>query len=261
LNGRYSHALAINEKGDIVGDADTPDAILPVVWRAEAGYPASPLSATHGYAQAVSPGGRVAGVEVDERGWRLVVWTEGGREEGFRAAEHRIIHVTGLNDGGEVVGFTSATAQFSSESSPAGFRWAHGRMRALPTLGGAESRPASVAGDGTIVGWSRTAQGAKRACAWRRTSVNDLGTLGGAWSAAYGVAAGGQIVGEAQTAAGDVHACAWDGDRPIDLDDPAMGVEQRLSSAVGVNRAGQILGQVSDTAAFVLSPAERPARP
>lgn len=111
------------------------------------------------------------------------------------------------------------------------------------TFGGSSSEARGVSANGTVVGWTFTASGQRRAFRWTRDGgIEDLGALGNA-SEAYGISADGRtIVGVSTTA--DLRTCAvrWvNGVGPQDLggESPAQAVGVSADGSVIVGQANR----------------------
>jgi probable HAF family extracellular repeat protein len=252
LGGDASSAVALNDHGDIVGDAETRDTRLAVVWPAGGVRAPIALSSARGFAQAINRNGDIAGVEVGAHGWRLVLWQRGRRRE-RQAPGGLVLRVTGMDDRGGVVGYTAEKGPFSIESNPSAFLWHDGKLEMLPTLGDPRSEARAVSNDAGIVGWSVKGN-ARRACVWRAGVLQDLGTLGGGSAGAEAIAPNGAIVGGAETSAGVGHACAWFSGQVVDLNDRVSGAPATLENATGINEAGDIIAETSDHRWLVLTP-------
>jgi probable HAF family extracellular repeat protein len=115
----------------------------------------------------------------------------------------------------------------------------------LGTLGGREAYAQRISNNGRISGFARIADaaGSFRAYQYFGGVMRDLGTLGGASSFGYDITDAGQQVGEALNGAGAARAFIYTGGRLYDLNTliPANS-GWVLSSARGINQAGQIVG-------------------
>lgn len=236
LGGPNSHAFAINDGGDIVGDADAPDPnapgqffTRPAVWRAGAAAP-EPLDGLGGH---------------------------------FGGA-------TAINQGGVIVGYSAVVGDFPPPQAIPDHAFlydpADGSTTDLGTLpGGINSEAYGVNDRGWVVGTAETPTGPTHAFLYRDGHMSDLGTLAGGQSFASGINNDGLVVGDALVAAGDHHAFLYDGQRMRDLNDlidPAAG--WTLEYATAVNGSGLItgVGTVGGAEhAYLLTPLPPPPRP
>lgn len=112
----------------------------------------------------------------------------------------------------------------------------------LSTLGGTESAALRLNDAGTVVGWSKTANGQIHACRWVNGVAQDLGTLGGTRSRARWTNNANAIVGESLLAGGssdtDFKAFYYDGGVMNAL--PTLGDNWSAAYAIGDN--GNIVG-------------------
>jgi probable HAF family extracellular repeat protein len=174
---------AINERGQVVGQADTA--------AKDAG--GSPIP--HAF--------------LWENGRMRDLGTLGGKESGAVA----------INEGGQVVGQSETTSKGSDYLFAHAFLWQNGRMRDLGSLGGPVSVASAIDSRGQIVGWAQTTvdrcedvdgyHNCQHAVVWQRGKIHDLGTLGGAESDAEAINDRGQIVGWTDTKTGQRHAVLW----------------------------------------------------
>ncbi|HEV7758314.1 MAG TPA: hypothetical protein VGO78_04975 [Acidimicrobiales bacterium] len=127
------------------------------------------------------------------------------------------------------------------------FRWRHGRMTDLGTLGGPNTRlGASTIGRtdllnerGQVAGTSETATGDLHAFRWTDGRMRDLGTLGGDTSYAFGINDRGDVVGMSQRASGEMSAFLW---RDGVMTDIGAATGGPGSIATAVNDRGDVLG-------------------
>jgi probable HAF family extracellular repeat protein len=147
-----------------------------------------------------------------------------------------------INDSGTIIGFSTTAAQEQRM-----FRWRHGRMTDLGTLGGPNTR-LGVTGvgqshllneRGQVAGTSETASGDLHAFRWTGGRMRDLGTLGGDTSYAFGINDRGDVVGMSQRASGEASAFLWRDGVMIDLGAATGGPG---SIATAVNDRGDVLG-------------------
>ena len=167
----------------------------------------------------------------------------------------------GVNNGGQVTGFLSATGTTHA------FLYSGGQMTDLGTLGGSLSQGSAINRYGQIAGGSTLVPstqfvGATHAFLYSGGQMKDLGTLGGASSYAFGINSFGQVVGWSDIASdnGVLHAFLYTPGRGmLDLNRLLpKGSGMVLSGAAAINDAGQITGGATVASgaihAFLLSP-------
>ncbi len=159
----------------------------------------------------------------------------------------------GINNSGQIVGWSAAILADGTYAQHAFFKTATGGLQDLGTLGGGTAGATGINESGQVVGWSSTilpgGASEQHAFLWTAAGgLQDLGSLGGD-SMAYGINSSGQVVGTAGTVSPGgalvQHAFSW----------TAAGGLQDLgtlgggnSSARAINDNGQIVGS-ADTAA------------
>ena len=139
-----------------------------------------------------------------------------------------------INDAGQAIGgATTAAGEIHA------FRYDHGTMTDLGTLGGAVSYPHAISENGKVAGDSTTAS-QQHAFLYDDAGLHDLGVLpGGTWSIGNTVNDAGQVAGDAEVAGGQYHAFLFDGAAMVDLGVLPGDVN---SEALYINAAGQVVG-------------------
>ena len=176
LGGPRSDAAAINDRGQVVGSANTSA-------RSKRPWTFEPFI-THAF-----------------------VW-ERGKMRDLGTLRGESSHALAVNERGQVVGVAST----KTGSHP--FLWSGGRMRDLGSLGGPNSEAKAVNERGQVVGASDTpardgkGNPVRHAFVWENGKLTDLGTLGGS-SEAVAINERGQIIGWSETTSGAVHAVLW----------------------------------------------------
>ena len=121
----------------------------------------------------------------------------------------------------------------------------HYTVTDLGALGGDRSTAVAINNDGKVVGNSETSDGNTHAFLAHNGVMIDLGTLGGKNSQAMRINDIGVIVGRAQVADGAYHSfISLGGSQLWDLTEIDDRLKDRFSVAVGINRAGHVVGYV-----------------
>lgn len=198
LGGRWSFAEAINERTEVVGEAQLPsENYRAFLWRQGQGIRSlGTLGGSNSFAADINDEGEVVGLSEIRPGSDMVrafLWSEArGMRGGLGTLGGRNSVAVGINNRREVVG-VSENAKLENRA----FLWRPGRgMRSLGTLGGAFSEATDLNDATQVVGTSQTASGEHHAFLWTAArGMEDLGTLGGTTSVARGISETGEIVG------------------------------------------------------------------
>jgi probable HAF family extracellular repeat protein len=243
-----SVAMAVNNRGDIVGDVRValPDgrfASHAAVWEsgefrdlgAELGAPPGEAW-TH--AEAVNDRGTVvvSGGPDGLATWRDGVWTVLGIRE---ASAHDINH------SGAIVG------NYRVSGAQHAFLYRNGVLQDLGELGGGIATAEAINDRGIVVGWGFRADFSAAGFVYEDGVRKELGTFGGRSSQALDVNDRGTVVGFAQDASG--RSIAFMTDRSGELR-PVADLEGN-STAWAINRRGAIVGS-SDSHAFLVEDGE-----
>ena len=171
LGGNNSFAQGINNRGEVVGIAETPDT-----------DPNCECPIIHAF--------------LWDKGILHDLGTLGGRNSGAGMA--------GINPEGQVVGFAE-TETVDSNNPPflesRAFLWQKGVMTDLGTLGGNDSTANAIDSQHRVVGDSLTGEADPffgqqfHPYLWEKGVMRDLGTLGGSSGFASGINEVGQVVG------------------------------------------------------------------
>jgi probable HAF family extracellular repeat protein len=224
LGGPSSIALALNERGQIVGSADTKTRDRNGVWIQHAFlWQSGKMSdlGTLGGAYAASCGA----VDVNEHrqvvgacwsntisfgqcgnGQHAFLWQNGKmRDLGTLGGKQPTSGAIAINDKGWIIGNSPATC------SGHPFLWRNGRMIDLGALPGGHSAGAVAINErGQVIGNSAT-PGVQHAFVWQNGTMTDLGLLArnSSWSSATAINEHDQIVGNSTTARGKGRAVLW----------------------------------------------------
>lgn len=240
--GESSSASGINDAGEVAGEANTAESIVPFVWTPSGGLRRSPLLAGDNCGQAfgINRHGHVVGYSSGPNGRRAFLWTRRGsvRDLGILPGGN-YSSASDINDLDEVAGTSGSAA------GERAFLWTtNGNIRDLGTLPGDTSSEASaINNNGDVVGYSKGPRG-MRAFLWTEaTGMQDIGVLpGGNSSRALGINDMGAVVGSSTSSWGD-RAFIWTRQAGMrDLNSAAF-VPFRVVfvEAHAINNAGQVL--------------------
>lgn len=152
----------------------------------------------------------------------------------------------GINDAGQVVGFSDISSLNSPDNAEHAFLYSGGTMIDLGTLGGRNSNAYAINNAGQIVGYSLTAGPNPRgqpfdrhAFIYENGTMRDIGTPG-EMSTAWDINDAGQVVGVGGSDSGFARAFLYDSRSGAMADLGALG--NAGSIAYGINNAGQVVG-------------------
>jgi probable HAF family extracellular repeat protein len=239
LGGNHDFAAGVNNKGLVVGWAETP---------------------VH------DPTCSPSSAQVLQ--FRAVVWDpKNGNGAKIKSRELRPFGgdstsaATAINDSGQVVGISGdcdqAVGRYSARHAVLWDR--NGKVTEIPNLGGTSwHTPMDINAKGDVVGFSNPAEPGdevgdfiSRAFFWKNgaATATDLKTLpGDFYSEAFAINSGGQIVGVSFGGANGSHGFIYENGVMKDLNDlVGAGYPDILRSAQDINDAGQITGRVFET--------------
>ena len=228
----FSHARAVNELGQIVGESTNDDFRNPraTLWENGTMTDLGNLGGGEAFANDVNEAGQIVGASLDASGyqraflWQNGVMTDIGVPPGASAVA--------INDKGQIAGTMNGGRQ--------GFLWDHGTITDLGNLGGQGVYASGINNEGQIVGWSYDRSGSiNRPFLWQNGTMTDLGTpTGWTWGLAVDINDAGQVAGYGFNATGFTRALLWSQGQITELGDLGSGI----STANGINNAGMIVG-------------------
>jgi probable HAF family extracellular repeat protein len=270
LGGADSEATGINDRGEVVGmsgvapGSEQFDAFIVRGGQLTDLGPVDAETAASGLVS-INASGVISGLSnqaedavIERHGKETVLGALGGLGS----------VATGLNNSGQVVGFSATGTLPPANGSPFptiifhAFLDSHGRMNDLGTLGGEESYANGINSRGTVVGDSLTANDAAlHAFVDSRGKMTDLGTLGGRDSLGSAINDQGVVVGSSLTSASVNHGFIEQHGRMVDLNSLIpSGSGLVITAATGINDRGQIVAEgyqtssPSDDLGLLLSP-------
>jgi probable HAF family extracellular repeat protein len=241
FGGEYGSGSGINDAGEVAGEANTADSIIPF-FRAPAGLlkriPLLPGD-NCGQAFGINKHGHVVGYSSGPMGRRAFVWTKSTdvRNLGTLPGDN-YSSASDINDLDQVAGTSGSAAGGHA------VRWTNGIIRDLGTLPGDTSSEASaINNNGDVVGYSKGPRG-MRGFLWTQLSgMQDLGVLpGGNSSRALGINDMGAVVGTSTSSSGD-RAFIWTKEVGMQDLNAAISVSSGVTfvEAHAINNRGQIL--------------------
>jgi probable HAF family extracellular repeat protein len=262
LQGGYAAAAEdINDTGQIAGWSNNGN----FEGRAVRWHQGTTTDLGESGAAAINASGQIAGnTFVTSTTSHATLWTGNTRTDLGMGTLGGAAFANGINDAGQVVGFSRPANSFTERAT----LWNGTTATDLGTLsGGTISRANDINNAGRIVGYSASSDG-DRAALWTGGTVTALGTLGGTRAEANAINEAGQIVGQS-TIGDDIfdwHATLWNGTTAVDLnnflDSETRAAGWVLMFANDINDNGAIVGTASnknlsiyEDRAFLLTPA------
>jgi probable HAF family extracellular repeat protein len=246
--GDHGSASSINDAGEVAGEANTAESVVPFLWTRNGGLRQCPLldGDNCGQAFGINRYRHVVGYSSGPNGRRAFLWTQGRRVRDLGVLPGgNYSSAFDINDLDEVAGTSGSAA-----GDRAVLWTTDGNIRDLGTLPGDTSSEASaINNNGDVVGYSK-GPGGMRAFLWTQaTGMQDLGVLpGGNSSRALGINDMGAVVGSSTSSSED-RAFIWTSVTGIrDLNgETSLPFGVVLLEAHAINNRGQILVMGTNT--------------
>ena len=259
LGGTSSSAEAINDSGQVVGNASTASGDSHAFITGLNGVGMTDLGVLGG--RAINDSGQVAGtfLAADNTTHAFITGSDGVGMTDLGAIGKVSVIVQGMNTSGQVVGFSIVDADFNFLAFMTGPNGV-GVTNLDTTFGGIQSVANAINDSGQVVGAAELDRANLISHAFitgpGNTDMTDLGTLGGPTSSAFDVNNSGQVVGRADTDGGDSHAYIT-GPNGVGMTDLGT-LGGSFSFATDINDAGEAAGFAgttnnSETHAFLFS--------
>ena len=216
--------MRINDRGQIVGTRDDVDGTF--LWSRGR---LVPLGNSISYPIGINERGQILGQQTGANGLsRPVIWSKG------KVRVLPLDTASGINNRGQVSGGRLVDAGGFHASL-----WYRGKVTDLGAAAFNRSNTYAINSRGWVIGWRFSAQQDERATLWRHGVSTDLGTLGGDSSTAVEINDRGVILLTSHLPDGTEHPALWRRGALTDLS--AAGVEGDLA---GYNNRGEIAGSI-----------------
>jgi probable HAF family extracellular repeat protein len=217
----------INNKGQIVGTVDTDQGLQAVLWSRGKITDLGTLGSEFDWPTAINGRGQIVGIGTTANGTTApFLWSQG------RMRKLNLDDVSDINNRGQITG--------GRLISSGGFHasvWWHGKVTDLGAGPFDRSNTHGINERGWVIGWMFSEQQDERGVLWRHGTVTDVGTLGGGRTHLISVNNQGQILGTSQLASGHERPVLWQ--RGVLTDLTTWGVDAE-ADLVGINNRGDI---------------------
>jgi probable HAF family extracellular repeat protein len=244
LGGDFSRAVAINDDGQVVGDARTAGGARPAFsWTQTGGMvDLGTLGGDSSFATEINDSKQIVGTSTTESGaTHAFFWTQAGGMIDLGTLGGDTSFPNAVNHLGQVVGVSETATDFVFHA----FSWtqAGGMIDLTPNSSTTPSTTFAVAVNdaGQVAGTDE-----RHAFLWTQTGgLVDLGTLGGSGSRAFDLNEQGQIAGDSLTATSADRAFLWTqagGMINLGTLGGGPGLPETESQATSLNDSGQVVG-------------------
>ena len=244
LGGKTSAALGVNNRGEVIGQADLPGntgSFHAFIYKFGKMEDLGTLGGLYSSANGLNDFGEVVGdASIPNDNYFHAFFHRFGRTLDLGAPNSNS-SAEGINDFQVVVGSFDITTNFITNTHA--FLYSNGHLRDLGTFaGGAASNAFAINNRNQVVGFSDLPSGDSHAFLYSAGTMKDLGTLGSdPSSVAYGINDHGQVVGYSYNPLDSLpsaHAFLYSNGRMQDLG--SLG--GRLSYAYAINNRSEVVG-------------------
>jgi probable HAF family extracellular repeat protein len=245
LGGASSRAYAINDTGDVVGEAATSSGATHAFLFHQGMHDLGTFGATDSSARAINNAGTIVGwaAQNTDSTHAFAYYQNTMHDLGSLGGyQFQFSQAFGINKAGKIVG-ESGTAADVSIHDAVQFNGGVHQLAAPATV--VDSYAQGINSSGAIVGWANT-DGVTDYAFLRQDAAHglqNLGTLGGPTSRALAINSGGVVVGWADVPSGTHHAFGYVNQTMVDLG--MLG--GTVSEAYGINDAGVVVGTAVTT--------------
>jgi probable HAF family extracellular repeat protein len=277
LGGSFSFAIAINNKGQVIGFSETdeldPNTGFPFVhgflWEDGVLTDLGTLGGPNSFAIAINERGQIVGQaetpDADPNfGFPILhsfLWQDGVMTDLEATLGGNHTYGIDINNRSQVVGSSDISTEPRTEPDffghPYAFHanvWDKGVVTELGTFGGDSSEAQGINSRDQVVGFAYTPElypnlgfQIPHAFLWDKGVLTDLGTLGGNVSLGLETNEKGQVIGWSETSEVDpnsgfpfIHAFVWEDGVMIDLG--TLGGNNSFVETNGINNRGQVVG-------------------
>lgn len=234
LGGNASEAVAINDRGQVIGMADTTDDHWhPFLWQNGKMRDLGTLGTEGTWVYDINDRGQVIG-DGHTRGGdeHAFLWEAGQMRDLGTLGGVEKSHASDINNRGQTVGEadTNKSDRYADPYAHA-FLWQSGKMQDLGPRGSPESEAVAINDRGQVVGWSATKTRGTYPFLWQEGVMRVMSARGEATA----INDRGQIVGYSLVSG---HAFVWQGGKALDLG--TLGGNS--SWPIAINERGQVTG-------------------